>query len=106
VSDQLVKRPLPKHRTTQIQNKHIHTPNINALCEISSHDLASERGKTAHALDRSATVTCIIIIIIIIIIIVTPIVVVAFPFNHEVSYRYVTVTENSGKRCRIKVATL
>jgi hypothetical protein len=26
--DQLVTRPLPKHRTTQTQNKHIHTPKI------------------------------------------------------------------------------
>jgi hypothetical protein len=38
-SDQLVTRPLPKHRTTQIQNKHIHTPNIHALCGIRTHDL-------------------------------------------------------------------
>jgi hypothetical protein len=29
-SDQLVARPLPKHRTTQTQNKHIHIPNIHA----------------------------------------------------------------------------
>jgi hypothetical protein len=37
-SDQLVARPLPKHRTTQTQNKHIHTQNIHALCEIRTHD--------------------------------------------------------------------
>jgi hypothetical protein len=37
-SDQLVARPLPKHRTTQTQNKHIHTPNIHALCGIRTHD--------------------------------------------------------------------
>jgi hypothetical protein len=37
-SDQLVARPLPKHRTTQTQNKHIHTPNIHALCGIWTHD--------------------------------------------------------------------
>jgi hypothetical protein len=37
-SDQLVARPLPKHRTTQTQNKHIHTPNIHALCWIRTHD--------------------------------------------------------------------
>jgi hypothetical protein len=28
-SDQLVARPLPKHRVTQTQNKHIHIPNIH-----------------------------------------------------------------------------
>jgi hypothetical protein len=32
-SDQLVARPLPKHRTT-----HAHTPNIHALCEIRTHE--------------------------------------------------------------------
>jgi hypothetical protein len=37
-SDQLVARPLPKHRTTQTQNKHIHIPNIHALCGIRTHD--------------------------------------------------------------------
>jgi hypothetical protein len=37
-SDQLVARPLPKHRTTQTQNKHIHTPNIHALSGIWTHD--------------------------------------------------------------------
>jgi hypothetical protein len=37
-SDQLVARPLPKHRTIQTQNKHIHTPNIHALCGIRTHD--------------------------------------------------------------------
>jgi hypothetical protein len=37
-SDQLVARPLPKHRTTQTQNKHIHTPNIHALDGIGTHD--------------------------------------------------------------------
>jgi hypothetical protein len=37
-SDQLVARPLPKYRTTQTQNKHIHTLNIHALCEIRTHD--------------------------------------------------------------------
>jgi hypothetical protein len=33
-SDQLVGRPLPKHRTTLTQNKHIHTPNIHTLSGI------------------------------------------------------------------------
>jgi hypothetical protein len=37
-SDQLVARPLPKHRTTQTQNKHVHTTNIHALCGIRNHD--------------------------------------------------------------------
>jgi hypothetical protein len=37
-SDHLVARPLPKHRTTQTQNKHIHIPNIHALCGIRTHD--------------------------------------------------------------------
>jgi hypothetical protein len=36
--DQLVARPLPKHRTTETQNKCIHTPNIHVLCEIRTHD--------------------------------------------------------------------
>jgi hypothetical protein len=37
-SDQLIARPLPKHRTTQTQNKHIHIPNIHALCGIQTQD--------------------------------------------------------------------
>jgi hypothetical protein len=37
-SDQLVARPLPKHRTTQTQNKRIPTPNIHALSGIRTHD--------------------------------------------------------------------
>jgi hypothetical protein len=37
-SDQLVARPLPKHRTTQTQNKRIHTPNIHSLSGIRTHD--------------------------------------------------------------------
>jgi hypothetical protein len=35
---QTVWRPLPKHRTTQTQNKHIHIPNIHVLCGIRTHD--------------------------------------------------------------------
>jgi hypothetical protein len=70
--DQPVERPLPKHRTTQIQNKR-----TRALCGMRTHvlnvrasegssclrprghsdRLASERAKTVHALDRAATVT-------------------------------------------------
>jgi hypothetical protein len=37
-SDQPVARPLPKHRTTQTQNKRIHRPNIHALSGIRTHD--------------------------------------------------------------------
>jgi hypothetical protein len=36
--DQLVARPLPKHRATQTQNKHIHIPNIHGLCGFRTHD--------------------------------------------------------------------
>jgi uncharacterized SAM-binding protein YcdF (DUF218 family) len=73
---QPVARHLPKHRTTQTQNKRIHTPNIHALSGFRTHNhcvraneessrlrplgyrdrLASEQAKTVHALDRSATV--------------------------------------------------
>jgi hypothetical protein len=38
MSDQLVARPLPKHGTTQTQNKRIHTPNIHALNGIRTRD--------------------------------------------------------------------
>jgi hypothetical protein len=44
-SDQLIARSLPKHRTAQTHNKHIYTPNINALSGIRIHnhsDRASE----------------------------------------------------------------
>jgi hypothetical protein len=37
-SDQPVARPVLKHRTTQTQNKRIHTPNIHALSRIRTHD--------------------------------------------------------------------
>jgi hypothetical protein len=36
-SDEFVARPLPKHRTTQTQNKQIHTPNIHNLSGIRTH---------------------------------------------------------------------
>jgi hypothetical protein len=75
-SDQLVARPLPKYRTAQTQNKHIYTANIHALSGIRNHHhsvrasedssclrllvyldrQASERTKTVHASDGSATV--------------------------------------------------
>jgi hypothetical protein len=56
-SDQPVARPLPKHRTTQTQNKCIHTPNIHTLSGIRTMIPVSERAKTVHALDGAATVT-------------------------------------------------
>jgi hypothetical protein len=55
-SDQLVSRHLPKHRTTQTQNKHVHIPNIQALCRIETHDPGFQ-AKTIYAVDYSATVT-------------------------------------------------
>jgi hypothetical protein len=57
--DQLIARPLPKHRTTQThKNTHTHTPNIHTLDVGFEPTIpASERAKTVHALDRSATVT-------------------------------------------------
>jgi hypothetical protein len=38
MSDQLVARPVPKHRTTETQNKHIYIPNIHVVCGIRAHD--------------------------------------------------------------------
>jgi hypothetical protein len=58
MSDQLVARPLPKHRTTQTQNKHIHTHQTSIPCVGFEPTIpASERAKTVHALERSVTVT-------------------------------------------------
>jgi hypothetical protein len=37
-SDQLVARPLPKHRRAKTQNKQIYTPNIHAVSGIRTHD--------------------------------------------------------------------
>jgi hypothetical protein len=54
-SDQLFAKPLPNHRTTQSQNKHIYTPNIHALIGIRTYD-PSLRASTVHALDSSTTV--------------------------------------------------
>jgi hypothetical protein len=55
-SDQLVARPLPKHRTTQTQNKHIHQTSM-LWVGFERTIPASERAKAVHTLDRSATVT-------------------------------------------------
>jgi hypothetical protein len=49
-SDQLVARPLPKHRTTQTQNKHIHTPNIHALSGIRTDDPSFRRSEDSSCL--------------------------------------------------------
>jgi hypothetical protein len=54
-SDQLVARPLPKHRTTQTHTKH---PCL--VWNLNPRSRVPERAKTVHALDRSATVTGII----------------------------------------------
>jgi hypothetical protein len=64
MSDQLVARPLPKHKTTQTQNTRMQTPNIDALSGIRTHDRsvrASEdssmslgRGHTKETSNRSA----------------------------------------------------
>jgi hypothetical protein len=51
--DQLVARPLPKHRTTRTQNKRVHTPNFHVLCGIRTHDpgfRASEDSSCLRAL--------------------------------------------------------
>jgi hypothetical protein len=59
-SDQLVARPLPKHMTTQTQNKHIYIyiyQTSTSCVGFEPKIQASERAKTVHALDRSATVT-------------------------------------------------
>jgi hypothetical protein len=54
-SDQPVARPLSKHRTTQTQ---INAHKTSMPCVGFEHTItASERAKTVHALDRSATVT-------------------------------------------------
>jgi hypothetical protein len=47
MSDQPVAKPISKQRTTQTQNKRIHTPNIHILSGIRTHDpsvRASEDG--------------------------------------------------------------
>jgi hypothetical protein len=52
--DQPVARPLPRHRTTQTQNKRTQTsmPRVGFEPMIP----VFERAKTVHALDRAATV--------------------------------------------------
>jgi hypothetical protein len=37
-SDQFIARPLPTHKTTQSQNKRIHTPKIHDLSGIRTHN--------------------------------------------------------------------
>jgi hypothetical protein len=55
-SDQLVARPLPKHRTTQTQNKHTYRTSMPCV-GFKPTIPASERTKTVHVLDRTATMT-------------------------------------------------
>jgi hypothetical protein len=52
MSDQPDARPLPKHRTTQTQNKHIHTLNIHALNEIQTHDPSVRASEDSSCLRR------------------------------------------------------
>jgi hypothetical protein len=52
--DQPVARPLPTHRTTQTQNKHTQISMPRVVFEPLFPFV--ERAKTAHALDRAATV--------------------------------------------------
>jgi hypothetical protein len=54
--DQPVARPLPTHRTTQTQNKRTHTQTSMPRVGFEPTIPASEREKTVHDLDRSATV--------------------------------------------------
>jgi hypothetical protein len=55
-SDQLIAKPLPKHRTRQTQNKHSHQTSMPCV-GFEPTIPASERAKTVHALERSTTVT-------------------------------------------------
>jgi hypothetical protein len=51
-SDQLVAMSLPTHRTTQTQNKRIHTPNIYALSGIRTHDPSVRTSEDSSCLRR------------------------------------------------------
>jgi hypothetical protein len=51
-SDQLVARPLPKHRTTETQKKRTQTSMLRVGFEPTIP--AFERGKTVHVLHRAA----------------------------------------------------
>jgi hypothetical protein len=55
-SDQFVAGPLPKHRTTQTQNKRTYKTSMPCV-GFEPTIPASERAKTVHALEGSATVT-------------------------------------------------
>jgi hypothetical protein len=60
-SDQPVARPLPTHRTRQAQNKRTQTSMTQVRFEPTIP--AFERAKTAHALDREATVIGIVTVL-------------------------------------------
>jgi hypothetical protein len=49
-SDQLIARPLPKHRTAQTQNRYIYTPNFRALRGIRIHDHRVRASKDSSCL--------------------------------------------------------
>jgi hypothetical protein len=49
--DQLVKMPIPKHRTTQTQ-KNLHTTNIHALSKIRTHDPGIRASEKSACLRR------------------------------------------------------
>jgi hypothetical protein len=54
-SDQPLARPLPEHRTTQTQNKHI--PNIHSLYGIRTHDPGFRASEDSTCHDRMSAVT-------------------------------------------------
>jgi hypothetical protein len=60
--DRPVAMPLSIHRTTQTQNKRIHTPNMHALCGIRTHDagfIASEDSTCLRPPDNLDRCSCI-----------------------------------------------
>jgi hypothetical protein len=56
MSDQPVARPLPKHTTTQTQNKRTHTHTSMPLVGFEPMITAFEGAKSFHALVRAASV--------------------------------------------------
>jgi hypothetical protein len=54
-SDQLFVMPLHIHRTTQTQNKHIHIPNMHALCGIRNQDPGFQESEDSTCLGPQST---------------------------------------------------